>query len=246
MLKPRKIGVEPCLIYFLKFGFNQLDFWFWTLVKPMPKGFLYHFGSDLLQSNDPLGILVAGCQRFRRRSAPGESCHLPWPEKPPNGSRMKHWKAWSMPGPQIPWLVLVVPLWSLPRSPEDRLTPRITRLFGTPLGRSGAAALLGGTGAALPEVGVGIGWCRPRRLKMDIISYHMSEQTCGFWFRVLVARIGTNSTFYTENFQAKRHQVLQDMAEALPSCQEVLLFQNAPGCTGGISQVFVLVENPID
>ena len=85
MLKPRQIGVEPCLIYFLKFGFNQLDSWFWTLVKPMPKGFLYHFGSDLLQSNDPLGILVAGCQRFRRRSAPGESCHLPWPEKPPTG-----------------------------------------------------------------------------------------------------------------------------------------------------------------
>jgi hypothetical protein len=27
-------------------------------------------------------------------------------------------------------VVLVVPLWSLPRSPEDRLTPRITRLFG--------------------------------------------------------------------------------------------------------------------
>lgn len=95
------------IYFFLKSGFNQLDSWFWSVVKPMPKGFLYHFGSDLLQSNDPLGILLAGCQRFRRRSAPGFhlaiSCGLQNLQRVQ--SRMnQHWKAWSMPGPQIPCL----------------------------------------------------------------------------------------------------------------------------------------------
>ena len=68
---------------------------------------------------------------------------------------------------------------------------------------------------------------------MDTISYHMSEQTCGFWFRVLVARIGTNSTFYTENFQAKRHQVLQDMAEALPRAKKYFFFKMLPAAQVG-------------
>ena len=119
---------------FLKSGFNQLDSWFWSVVKPMPKGFLYHFRSDLLQSNDPLGILLAGCQRFRRRSAPGFhlaiSCGLQTSNGSQDESALEGLVNARSPD-SVPWITQ----WCrcrhvADRSPEDRLTPRITRLFG--------------------------------------------------------------------------------------------------------------------